>query len=135
MLDPEVILHIYASTYECTRPSVYLPPLCQMPSSLSAFAFAHWDAFFYLCACLHPPRSIFPCVYLPPPIQVHLSTCVFAFMHPGASLHVCTCLHKLRWFTSSLYLSTHCALCLCICFQFVNLNILCLTLFKASWIQ
>lgn len=82
-------------------------PLHQMPSSLSAFAFAHWDAFFYLCACLHPSRCVFLCVYLPSSTQVLLSMCVLASSCPGASFHVCTCLHTLRWFTPSLYLATH----------------------------
>lgn len=68
----------------CTR------PLHQMPSSLSAFAFAHWDAFFYLCACLHPCRCVFLCVYLPSSIQVLLSMSVLASIYWDDSLDLCT---------------------------------------------
>lgn len=82
-------------------------PLHQMPSSLSAFAFAHWDAFFYLCTCLLLSRCIFPCVYLPPHTEMIHS--IFVPCH-----------------------SLRCVICLCTCFQFENLSILFLTLFKVS---
>lgn len=105
------------------------------------------DAFFPLCICICPLRCILLPVCLPPPIQVCLSMCVPAFIHPGAAFHECTCLYLSRCIFPCVYLPPHtemiysifvpfhslrCVICLCTCFQFENLSILFLTLFKAS---